>query len=239
MSSLLRRMACGTDKGAVRKANQDCVAIFPEMNLAVLADGMGGHKAGEVASRMAIQVISESIDKGIELRESVILANDKIFQRSQMSEAEFGMGTTLVACQYDGLQATIINVGDSRLYRHRKGAIKQITRDQTVAQEMKDSPQGVADGYSAHKYEHVLTQALGIQRNITPVMSNEVFEPGDIHLLCSDGLSGAIDDELMNQFLLTQSESLDACIQSMLTASLKRFASDNVSIALVRSLKGE
>ncbi len=239
MSDAKLRMACGTDVGAVRKTNQDCVAIFPEMNLVVVADGIGGHNAGEVASRIAIEAIRDAMRVGAYLQEAVVQANGKVFQQSQTSEAQSGMGTTLVACQYDGLIATIANVGDSRLYRQRAGVLSQRTRDQTVAQEMKDARlQGESDILRTSKYEHVLTQALGIQDTVTPVITKEVFKPGDMHLLCSDGLSGAIEDELINQFLLTQTDSLDACIQLLLGAALKRFTSDNVSVALVKSETG-
>ena len=145
------------------------------------------------------------------------------------------MGTTLVACQYDGPNATIANVGDSRLYRHRNGEYVQLTQDQTVAQQMQGAQEPESMKWlETHQYEHVLTQAVGTQPDVKPVMTHETLQPGDVHLLCSDGLSGVLSDDLVNQALMTHADSLDTCAQSLL-AALEQIAGDNVSLALVRS----
>lgn len=232
---LALEMCCATDIGATRKSNQDSVAVFPELCLAVLADGMGGHLAGEVASRKAIEIVRDAVFEGRRLEEAVEQANSEVYRQSSENEAYTGMGTTLVAAQYDGLKVKIANVGDSRLYRYRKGKLEQLTVDQTVAQELRDQGLEHRNGKHISSYEHVLTNALGIQESCGVAITNDVVQPGDVHLLCSDGLTGVIDEATIAEMLIRREGTLEGVLQSLFNAALHKGAPDNISAALVSS----
>lgn len=232
---LVMEMCCATDIGVVRKTNQDSVAVFPELNLAVLADGMGGHQAGEVASRKAIEVVRDAVTEGTALENAVIRANQEVYRLAE-SDMEFdGMGTTLVSAQFDGLKIKIVNVGDSRLYRFRSNKLEQLTVDQTAAQEMRDLGLEHKNGKHISTFEHVLTNALGIQGECGVSISNDVVQPGDIYLLCSDGLTGVLEDRQIRKILSRPDGGLEAIGQKLLNAALLRAAPDNVSVAMVQS----
>ncbi len=230
-------MSCGTDVGAVRKSNQDSVAVFPQHALVVLADGMGGHNAGEVASRKAVEVIRDAVRDGVGLESAVIRANAEVYRMSEVKQDYSGMGTTLVAAKYEDDKVIFANVGDSRMYRFRKQKFEQLTADQTVAQEMRNHDIEYNEGRHISAFEHILTNALGIQSECEVVMSYEVVEPGDIYLFCSDGLSGVLDDELIAKILKARAGTIEGVIQNLLSAALRRSAADNISIALVESVR--
>lgn len=226
-------MCCATDIGATRKSNQDSVAVFPALNLAVLADGMGGHLAGEVASRKAIEVVRDAILDGQRLEDAVIQANSEVYRLSSENEEYSGMGTTLVATHYDGLKVTIANVGDSRLYRFRSTKLSQLTVDQTVAQELRDQGLDHRNGKHISTYEHVLTNALGIQESCGVAITHDVVQPGDVHLLCSDGLTGVLDDAVVADMLIKREDNIEGVLQTLFNAALLKGATDNISAALV------
>ncbi len=232
---LTREMCCATDIGAVRKSNQDSVAVFPGLDLVVLADGMGGHLAGEVASRKAIKVVRDAVSKGESLENAVALANAEVFRLAEQNEEYAGMGTTLVAAHYDGLKVKILNVGDSRLYRFRKNILKQITVDQTVAQDLRDQGLEHKNGKHITTFEHVLTNALGIQDICGVSITNDVVQPGDMHLLCSDGLSGVLNEAAISDILSKHTGAPQGAVQTLFNAALLLAAPDNISAALVQS----
>ncbi len=232
---LTRKMCCATDIGTVRRTNQDSVAVFPDLNLAVLADGMGGHSAGEVASRKAIEVVRNAMIKGERIEDAVRQANAAVLALAEENLEYSGMGTTLVAAWYDGLKVTIVNVGDSRFYRFRKGLIKQITVDQTVAQELRDSGVEHRNGKHISSFEHVLTSALGIQEECNIDVINDVVQPGDVHLICSDGLTGVLGDELIAGMLTKHENALEDMVQTLFSAALIRKAHDNITAVIVQS----
>ncbi len=232
---LTREMCCATDIGVVRRSNQDSVAVFPDLNLAVLADGMGGHLAGEVASRKAIEVVRDVVSEGGSLEDAVVQANAEVYALSEENDNYAGMGTTLVAAFYDGLKVKIANVGDSRLYRFRKGRFEQLTVDQTVAQELRDKGVDNKNGKHISSYEHVLTNALGIQEACGISISYDVVQPGDLHLLCSDGLTGVLEDETISSMLTKHVGALEGAAQTLFSAALLRAAPDNISAAMIRS----
>ena len=228
-------MCCATDIGVVRKTNQDSVAVFPALNLAVLADGMGGHQAGEVASRKAIEVVRDLVSKGTVLEQSVVRANEEVYALASSDMEYDGMGTTLVAAQFDGLKIKIINVGDSRLYRYRNKTLSQLTVDQTVAEDLRAQGLDHKNGKHISTFEHVLTNALGIQGECSVVVVNDVVQPGDYYLLCSDGLTGVLDDKQIRKIIARHDGELEGIAQKLLNAALLRAAPDNVSVALVHS----
>jgi len=232
---LTREMCCATDIGVMRKTNQDSVAVFPHLNLVVLADGMGGHLAGDVASRKAIEVVRDAVNDGSNLEDAVERANAEIYALAEKNPDYTGMGTTLVAACYDGLKVKIVNVGDSRLYRFRNRALIQLTTDQTVAQEMRDKSIEHKNGKHISSFEHVLTNALGIQEQCGVTIINDVVQPGDVHLLCSDGLTGVLENDTISSMLVKHVGALEGVVQTLFSAALLRAAPDNISAALVQS----
>ena len=226
-------MSCATDVGATRRVNQDTVAVFPQLNLAILADGMGGHNAGEVASRRGIEVVRDSLRDGADLERAVQLANAEVYALSTRNESYTGMGTTLVAAFYDGLRVQVANVGDSRLYRFRNSELKQITRDQTVAQDMRDQNMEHKNGKHVSGYEHVLTNALGIREKCKVTITHDVVQPGDIHFLCSDGIPAVISDEMISVALLRYFNTRQDPLQMLFDAALRRSVPDNISAAII------
>ncbi len=229
-------MCCATDIGVVRRTNQDSVAVFPDLNLAVLADGMGGHLAGDVASRKAIGVVRDVVREGKSLEDAVVQANAEVYGLSEENENYTGMGTTLVAAHYDGLKVKIANVGDSRMYRFRKGRFEQLTVDQTVAQELRDKGLNNKNGKHISAFEHVLTNALGIQEACSIVINHDVVQPGDLHLLCSDGLTGVLEDETISGMLTKNTGALEGVAQTLFNMALLRDAPDNISTAIIQSV---
>ncbi len=228
-------MSCATDVGAIRSVNQDTVAVFPQLNLAILADGMGGHNAGEVASRRAIEVVRDSLISGVSLETSVERANSEVYDLSTRVEAYTGMGTTLVAARYDGLRMEIANVGDSRLYRFRNTKLEQMTRDQTVAQDMRDQGLEHKNGKHVSGYEHVLTNALGIREKCKVTITRDVVQPGDIHFLCSDGIPSVLPDEMISVAIARYHATMQDPLQLLFDAALRRSVADNISAAVVFS----
>lgn len=229
------QMSCATDLGASRQVNQDSVAVFPQMNLVILADGMGGHNAGEVASRKAIESVRDSLRDGLSLDQAFIRANTEVYELSTQVEAYSGMGTTLVAALYDGLKVQIASVGDSRLYRFRQDQLQQLTRDETVAQDMRDLDIEHKDGKHVTAFEHVLTNALGIRPNCAVSIQYGVMQPGDIHFLCSDGIPSVLSDETISGALARYSQTLQDPLQVLFDGALRRSVSDNISAALVHA----
>ncbi len=232
---LKRSMCCATDIGSVRRTNQDSVAVFPGLNMAILADGMGGHLAGEVASRKAIEVVRDALAGGISVEDAVNKANAEVYAMSEENPEYAGMGTTLVVAYYDGLKVKIVNIGDSRLYRFRNGKFKQMTADQTVAQDLRDKGIDHKNGKHVSSFEHVLTNALGIQEECGAAVSYDVVQPGDVHLLCSDGLTGVLEDDIIKSMLGKHIGALDGVLQTFFSECLLRSAPDNISAAIVLS----
>ena len=226
-------MACASHIGRVRVSNEDAVAICPELNLSILADGMGGHNAGEVASRLAISSLRDAIGKGESLYGGMITAHNRVRQAASESLGFDGMGTTLIAGLYDEKRVEIATIGDSRVYQYREHELRQLSRDQTLAQQMRDENWG-EEVEGSRQFEHILTSAVGIETLCKPVVLNHRFFPGDIHLYCSDGLTACVSDEHIAVTLLNFSESLEDCAQALIRTALQNGAPDNVTVSLVK-----
>lgn len=227
-------MACATDIGLHRDTNQDCVSLRPALRLAILADGMGGYSAGEVASGKAVEVVCDQLEHGEAVFNAIEQANKDVYALSQQNEAYHGMGTTLIAAHFGQNSVTIANVGDSRVYRFRANKLKQLTIDQTLAQQMFEQDIEFHDGKHFSAFEHILTNALGVGLDMSISILEECLESGDVYLLCSDGLSGMLSNEQIAQIMHDQSDTLDDLLQALMDAALKTAASDNISIAAVR-----
>jgi PPM family protein phosphatase len=239
-----------TDVGP-RKMNQDYLGSWPELGLFVVADGMGGHNAGEVASHLAVETIRSFIAEsataaditwpfGLETRESietnrlttaVRLANRRIFSEGSKSPDLSGMGTTVVAALVAGDRITIVSVGDSRMYRYREGALEQLTKDDTwLASVLGEKMAEDAD--PQHPLRHVLTSVVGTKDDVKPGAREEQLVAGDRFLLCTDGVHGRLDSTALTNVLASASSAEDGA-QSLVKEAITRGTSDNATALVI------
>lgn len=236
-------MTAATDTGSVRATNEDSVCIVPNLGIAALADGMGGHKAGEIASRMAVDTLvghfeewipdpgsARAPDPGELMREALHAANREVCANGRRYPHMEGMGTTLTAVHVRDRSITIGHIGDSRCYRFRDRELVQLTEDHTLASQLlRTSPDGQVPAFS----HHVLNKALGIEPPSEPdILDGEVLA-GDVLLLCSDGLSGVVPDTEVAGILAHAAKEPENCVDALIGACLREGAPDNVSVILV------
>ena len=242
-----------TDTGKVRDHNEDAIGTNPDIGLMVLADGMGGYNAGEVASGIAVQIVTElaseaaqreelnNVDphsglmrQSIILRDAVYRSNKIIYQTAQSQTHCEGMGTTIVACMFYDDKVSIAHVGDSRAYRLRGGQFEQVTLDHSLLQELVDR------GFYSHEEaqrstnRNYVTRALGVE----PTVEVEVHEydvlPDDIYLLCSDGLPDMVEDDDIHLTISTFDDSLERVGQQLVDLANDHGGRDNVSVMLAQ-----
>ncbi len=239
-----------TDPGQVRDHNEDCVETRPELGIVVLADGMGGYNAGEVASGMATSLIASGLAQAWKpaqldresakalaerlIQEQVRLANTAIFEAAKKDPQCAGMGTTLVACLFYDNFLTVGHIGDSRLYRLRKETLEQITRDHSLLQEQIDSGLiSKEDARQSHN-KNLVTRALGIDAEVEAEIHSYDTRIGDIYLLCSDGLNDMIDDEEIQMTLIALKANLEVTALQLIQSANDAGGRDNVSVMLVK-----
>jgi len=233
-------VAARSDVGRRRPANEDTYALAPELGLFLVADGMGGHRAGQVASGLAARAAVGTL-RGLggdaralpeRLRACVVAANGEILASSRIKPELAGMGTTLVALLAGDGRMALAHVGDSRAYRLRRGEVQRLTDDHTVVGELVRRGEISARAAEAHPHRHVLTRALGVRRSIDPDLLEVEPLPGDVYLLCSDGLTGHVaDDEIAG--LVTAAPDLDAAAQALVDLANARGGEDNITVVLV------
>ncbi len=252
MNELL--MAGLTDPGKIRPENEDCIAAKPEIGLAVVADGMGGHQAGEVASSMAVDLItryfldafSKSRDGGknaendtsLEVKitnEAIQLANSAIYEVAHARPDCAGMGSTIVVTVFYEDKICVGHVGDSRLYRFRMGILEQMTEDHSVVQELLN--RGLVSPDEAHTTigKNLVTRALGVDPTVEPDVCEETLMDDDIYLLCSDGLNEVLADGDIELILTESSRDLEHAVRQMVAMANERGGPDNISVILVRT----
>jgi PPM family protein phosphatase len=235
------------DTGRARSNNEDAVALDADVGLAVLADGMGGYNAGEVASSMATGFVRSELGRWLrdssaqasdaDVRRAMDIcvdnANRAIFNAANANPQYAGMGTTLVLAVFRGERLLLGHVGDSRAYRLRAGRLQQITRDHSLLQEQIDAglitPEQAA--FSANK--NLVTRAVGVEDTVLLETHQHEAQPGDLLLLCSDGLSDMVDDAGIAQ-LLQAHPSLPAVAQALIDAANEAGGRDNISVILGR-----
>ena len=249
-------IASCTDPGMVRSHNEDSVVADAAHGLMVLADGMGGYNAGEVASGMATTVIVTEMQQVLAgarpydvdprtsqeiaarlLREQVLKANTDIYQAAQSQPQYAGMGTTLVVCLFYDNRVLVAHLGDSRLYVLRDGKFKQVTRDHSLLQEQIDSGLITLEQAKNAQHKNLVTRALGIDPSVEPEMHEYRTRPGDIYLLCSDGLCDMVDDDDIGMALQALGGNLKLCAQQLVQMANDNGGRDNVSVILVRVLR--
>ena len=241
----MRATAAGlTDVGKERSHNEDKYILLPEFNVFVVADGMGGHQSGEVASRMAASNIAgyfRSKDgasrriTGERLRSAVAEANAKIYARADDSRAHRGMGTTVVAAAYSDPDTTlyVAHAGDSRCYRIRGAEMTQLTRDHSLLADALLEKPDLTESDLSFLPKNVITRALGIGPTVDVDLAAFVVQQGDVFLLCSDGLHGLVQDETIASIVGAHKILADACSKLIAEAN-KNGGRDNITAVLIR-----
>jgi protein phosphatase len=236
-----------TDRGRVRKQNQDACRFLSfklgdgtEMLAAVVCDGMGGAKAGNIASEMAVEIFMEELQKDfyaqsvtdVQILCAVKAANRRIYEKARSDPDYEGMGTTLVAAVSDGSRVTVANVGDSRCYLIRDGSIQQLTKDHSVVEDMVDRGEIERADAWKHPRRNYITRALGAEDQVECDLFYRDLEMGDVLLLCSDGLSGVVNpQELL--FEIVYGGELETAAERMVDIALERGAPDNVTALIL------
>ncbi len=245
-----------TDVGQRRDHNEDAVASDIETGLVVLADGMGGYKAGEVASEIAVLTLVAELREGllelpigkrdpdtgllgesIVLRNAVAKANSAIYNVSQSQPQCAGMGTTLVTAVFTDNRVCVGHIGDSRLYRLRGEDFQQITEDHSLLNEQLKSGLITPEQAKVSNNKNLVTRALGIDPTVDLELHEHEAQPGDIYLLCSDGLSDLVEDEEIQLTLTALSANLELAAHQLVQMANDNGGKDNISVILVRPLK--
>jgi protein phosphatase len=251
----VRAVAAGvTDVGLQRDHNEDSFAILPEHELYIVADGMGGHRAGDVASRLATDAIvdffratatddftwpfhfdSRLSEEENRLLTGIRLANRQIVERSARSRECHGMGTTVVGALFSGKKRKMYigHVGDSRAYRVRGGQISQMTRDHSLVNDYLLAMPELTEEQRNELPKNVITRALGMQDHVTVDIQADDAQVGDFYLLCSDGLSGMIDDQEMLELVLGSQDLQDVC-RRLIALANEHGGEDNITAVVVR-----
>jgi PPM family protein phosphatase len=252
--------AAKTDVGMKRDNNEDNLLVFPEQNLFAVFDGMGGHAAGEVASAIAVNEVKDFFtytgkdedatwpfkaerDKNYDENRTMTaikLANQRIIEQSEQDGAKKNMGTTAVMVHFverngSGAKAVVAHVGDSRVYLFRDAHLERVTIDHSLVEEYLRLGKITAEEAKTFPQKNIILRALG-QQKIVDVEVNELApEAGDVFLLCSDGLSGMVSDEMM-QSILQRSNGLDSAVKKLIDTANANGGVDNVTVVLAQYL---
>ncbi len=243
--------AAATDLGNVRQYNEDCIAMDPEFGVVAVADGMGGHRAGEVASAMAAQIVLTGLRERLpELRsggdqhspllaveESINQANLAIWDAARAHAGQLGMGTTLALAVFHDDRIVIGHIGDSRVYRLRGGKLQLMTRDDSLLRDEVDVGLiSVAEAGGSHN-RSLVTQALGVAERVAAHVREVDAVPGDIVLLCSDGLNDLVEDADIELILQELHANLPLAAHLLVQAAKDNGGYDNISAIVVRVRK--
>jgi protein phosphatase len=249
-------VAGSTDVGLKRAHNEDAFLLLPEEQLYCVADGMGGHASGEVASRIAVEEMAEFFrltgrdeeatwpwaeDPGRAPDENrvltgVKLANLRIFERAQTDERLRGMGTTLVCAHFERAGGTVVigHVGDSRAYLWRPGAFRQLTEDHSLLNDYLRARRLTPEEIEAFPHKNVIVRALGMKEAVEVDLLRLPLQDGDLVLLCCDGLSGMVSDERMAELIRQNVGDLKAAVQALLAAANQAGGVDNITCVLAQ-----
>lgn len=233
------RVAKVTHVGLVRKSNEDALIIDENLGLFGVADGMGGHKAGEVASELAVQQLVEYFGRqqasesslADQLREGVSLANEAVYNQAMHRENLRGMGTTITVGVFRGPRLYIANVGDSRAYLLREGVFTRLTTDHSLVFELVQQGGISQEEAFQHPQRNVLTRALGTSPEVEADITEMDLMAGDLLLFCTDGLCGLLREEEIAAIL--KNNDIFAAQKGLLEAALERGGQDNISMVLV------
>ena len=243
------RIYSATDVGQKRKMNQDYVFASADPvgnlpNLFVVADGMGGHNAGDYASSHAVGIVVEEIREDADfnpvkvIRHAIESANTEIITQAQKDAKLRGMGTTMVAATIVGHYAYVANVGDSRLYVAGE-QIQQITKDHSLVQEMVRMGELNAEEARNHPDKNIITRALGAERPVDVDFFDLKLEPGNVVLMCSDGLSNMVEDDRIGEIISDTDRDLQERGQALISEANRNGGKDNIAIVLIEPFANE
>ncbi len=251
--ALKLRYAGNTNVGMKRTHNEDNLCVVAEENLYMVADGMGGHAAGEVASQMAVETVADffretskdeditwpyKMEKGRRYEENrlaagIKLSNLRIHEMGVQNPEKKGMGTTIVALFFSGNIAYVGHVGDSRIYRLRGDELSQVTEDHSLLNDyikMKDlTPQEIEN----FPHKNVIVRALGMKSTVQVDVAHEEPQDGDVYMLCSDGLNGMITDKVIREIMIEHRGELEACCEKLIQSANEAGGNDNVTVVVV------
>ena len=244
-----------SDTGKVREHNEDTIAIDNDIGLFVLADGMGGYNAGEVASGIAVKTIVNLVREAVAredlegtdretglvrpsiiLRDAIYRANKIIHQTSKTQPQCEGMGTTVVACLFYDNRVSVAHVGDSRLYRLRNDRFEQITMDHSLLQELVDRGFYSPEEAQRATNKNYVTRALGVEPNVDVEINEHPVNRGDYYVLCSDGLSDMVEDDDIHLTINTFNANLDTVAKQLTQLANDNGGRDNVSVVMTHVL---
>lgn len=240
-----------------RTHNEDNLFVVQDENLYMVADGMGGHASGEVASQMAVETVADffretsrdddvtwpyKMEKGKRFEENrlqagIKLANLRIFETAVQNSAQKGMGTTLVAITFSGDTAYLGHVGDSRIYRLHGQTLDLVTEDHSLLNDyikMKDLTEQEIENFP---HKNVIVRALGMKETVQVDVAHHDPEPGDVYLLCSDGLNGMLKDSEIQKIMIENRNDLEKCVNELIKAANEGGGNDNVTVVLVEIQK--
>lgn len=247
------KIAGFTDIGLRRKHNEDHIGFNQQLGIAVLADGMGGHQAGEIASHMAVDSVLEKLQNLCERKSSVPItssqllefvsntishSNSIIYQAAESIDEHKGMGTTLVAAVIKGSRIYAGHVGDSRLYLFRDRALSRITRDHSLVQDLIDKGFYTEEEAKTASVGHIVTRALGTKAEVEVDTIAHDAQPGDLLLLCSDGLSDMVADWQIEETLADLRLDLDIAAKKLIELANRNGGKDNISVILMQAHQG-
>jgi serine/threonine protein phosphatase PrpC len=247
------RYAGTTHVGVRRKHNEDNFVMVPEQRLYVVADGMGGHACGEVASQITVETLGSfykdsadddeltwpcKLDRELSgsenrLRAGVKLANLRIFEKAQMDAKYKGMGTTVVVAYFHGNSVVVAHVGDSRVYRLREGSLTQLTEDHSLLNDYKKMATLTEEEERNFPHKNIIVRALGMKEIIDVDIQTDAPLEGDIYLLCSDGLNGELEDTEIES-ILVEAETIEESCAVLIEAACENGGKDNVTVVLVQ-----
>ncbi|GMG97190.1 Stp1/IreP family PP2C-type Ser/Thr phosphatase [Tepidimicrobium xylanilyticum] len=236
-----------TDIGRIREVNQDAyyISVIEENPLFIVADGMGGHKAGEIASNMAVDIISADLGKDVTLlelddnsiknriKESIGRANEEIYKKSLEDESYSGMGTTVTLIYSKGKKVFIGHVGDSRAYLLRKNILLQLTKDHSLVEELIRNGSISREEAKLHPQRHIITRAVGTSPDVEADLIVQEKHKGDIFLLCTDGLTSMLaDDEIREQLLIC--ENMQKICEELVEFANEKGGFDNITVVAIK-----
>ncbi|MDR1709298.1 MAG: Stp1/IreP family PP2C-type Ser/Thr phosphatase [Candidatus Accumulibacter sp.] len=241
-----------THPGQVREQNEDVVFVDPARGLVIVADGMGGYNAGEVASNLAVSFLASALSTSFFepdpaaqkngeapsasacLAESIGLANTVIYNASLDDDSYAGMGTTLVTGLFSDNRITVAHIGDSRLYRLRDGQFTVMTRDHSLLQEQIDHGMITAEEARFAQNKNLVTRALGVEPSVESEIHDYEVLPGDLYLFCSDGLNDMVSDEEIHLTLRMPPDNIGEAADALVRKANEHGGRDNVSVVLVK-----
>ena len=248
------RIAGFTDTGLKRQRNEDHIGFDQELGIAVLADGMGGHQSGEIASQMAVESVLEKLQSickpkptksitGSQLLDyvsnTISYSNSMIYQAAETVDEHRGMGTTLVAVMIQDSQIYAGHVGDSRLYLYRADSLRRITKDHSLVQGLIDRGFYTEEEARSANVGHIVTRALGTKAQVEVDTLQYDLEASDVFLLCSDGLSDMVAGWQIQEILKEQSSNLERAAKTLISKANRNGGKDNISVILMQISQAE